>query len=342
MHRDAPMTRTSGGVDTVGVLGATSFVGRAVLTRLHATGRLPNGPGDALMTAAEGDCFAGQPRSSVFAFSRRASMPAATGDIRWHRLPLDPSVWHASIPRWIAVCPLWVLPEHMPLLAAAGARRLVALSSTSRFTKGGSPAASERAIATRLAIAEAEVLDRAHAHGIGVTILRPTMIYDGIHDKNVARIARFILKAGFFPIAGAANGKRQPIHADDVAAACETVLGRDGLRDIYDISGGEVLAYREMVRRIFAWLGKPPRLASIPRPLIRAGLPLAHLLPGMAPMAAMADRMNQDLVFDHGEAERDFGFSPRPFALPSRSGSNHATDIPLRHSVDDSMKEPPP
>jgi len=30
---------------------------------------------------------------------------------------------------------------------------------------------------------------------------------------------------------------------------------------------------------------------------------------------AMAERMNSDLVFDHSDAERDFGFSPRPFWL---------------------------
>jgi hypothetical protein len=29
----------------------------------------------------------------------------------------------------------------------------------------------------------------------------------------------------------------------------------------------------------------------------------------------MAERMNRDLVFDHSEATRDFGFTPRPFVL---------------------------
>jgi hypothetical protein len=29
----------------------------------------------------------------------------------------------------------------------------------------------------------------------------------------------------------------------------------------------------------------------------------------------MAERMNQDLVFDHDEAARDLGYRPRPFRL---------------------------
>jgi len=31
--------------------------------------------------------------------------------------------------------------------------------------------------------------------------------------------------------------------------------------------------------------------------------------------SAMAERMNRDLVFDHSEATRDFGFAPRAFVL---------------------------
>jgi hypothetical protein len=31
--------------------------------------------------------------------------------------------------------------------------------------------------------------------------------------------------------------------------------------------------------------------------------------------SAMAERMSRDLVFDHFEATRDFGFEPRPFVL---------------------------
>jgi len=31
--------------------------------------------------------------------------------------------------------------------------------------------------------------------------------------------------------------------------------------------------------------------------------------------SAMAERMNRDLMFDHFEATRDFGFEPRAFVL---------------------------
>jgi nucleoside-diphosphate-sugar epimerase len=233
-----------------------------------------------------------------------------------------------SIPQWIAVCPIWAVAEQFPLLEASGARRLVALSSTSRFTKRDSAAASERSLAARLAAAEDTLLERSRTTGIATTILRPTMIYDGIHDGNIARIAAFIRRFGFYPVAGGATGLRQPIHADDVAAACLATLGHGGLRDAYDISGGETLTYRDMVRRIFAWLDRRPRLATIPLPLVRAAAPLASLLPGLESLPTMAARMNEDLVFDHGVASQDFGFQPRAFSLPLRRDPHHAAGSP--------------
>ena len=325
MHREPHPARNSGAAEAAGVLGGTSFVGQSVLARLQSSSLQASSRDESDATTST--CAV----SPVFAFSRRAALPplaTAAAGIRWQRLPVSPGEWQASIPHWIAVCPLWAVPEHFPLLEAAGARRLVALSSTSRFTKRDSAAASERAIAARLAAAEEEVLDWARTRGIAATILRPTMIYDGIHDQNVARIARFIRRFGCYPVAGAAVGLRQPVHADDVATACQSALQCDGLRETYEISGGETLTYREMVGRIFAWLERPPRLVTLPLPLVRAAGPLVRIMPGLESLPTMAARMNEDLVFDHGAATRDFGFHPRAFSLPFRPASNHAAGRP--------------
>lgn len=327
MHREPSMARSEGAAEAVGVLGGTSFVGQRVLARLHASPSQSSGLDGPGSTPAETVV------SPAFAFSRHAAPAAVAGTptgIRWHQLPVGPGGWDASIPLWIAVCPLWAVPEHFSLLEAAGARRLVALSSTSRFTKQASAAAPEREIAARLAAAEDAVLAGARARGITATILRPTMIYDGIHDRNVARIASFIRRFGFFPVAGTAEGLRQPVHADDIAAACQSALACSRLRESYDLSGGQTLSYREMVQRIFSWLGRRPRLTTIPLPLVRAATPLMGLLPGLASLPSMAARMNEDLVFDHGAATKDFGFRPRAFTLPFPPDSNHAASSPQR------------
>ena len=166
---------------TVGIPGDTSFVGRPIRLLLEQSG-----------------CH-------VVGISRRN---AST-------MRLD-----EPIAEWIALCPIWALPEHFGRLEAACGRRLVALSSTSRFTKQRSSDTADREVASRLAAAEDALLAWAVSRNVRATILRPTLIYDGSVDRNITTIAGFIRRFGFFPILGEARGLRQPVHVDDVAAAC--------------------------------------------------------------------------------------------------------------------------
>ncbi|MFZ4539744.1 NAD-dependent epimerase/dehydratase family protein [Propionivibrio sp.] len=154
-------------------------------------------------------------------------------------------------------------------------------------------------------------------------ILRPTLIYGLGRDKNISEIARFIRRFGFFPVLGQAQGLRQPIHAEDVAAVCVSALQAPcAANRAYNISGGETLAYRDMVARVFAALGRTPRLATVPLWAFRLAVTVLRCLPRYRQWsAAMAERMNRDLVFEHTEAARDLGFKPRCFAL-------NAEDLP--------------
>lgn len=287
----------------ISVLGATSLVGACLLPLLTQAGW------------------------QVTAYSRRAAQP--TGErVSWRQIkdaPLAPfPVREGNRPDWICVAPIWVLPEHFSLLEAQGARRVVVLSSTSRFTKDDSSDPEEQAVARRLAEAEARVQAWAENRGVEWVILRPTLIYGLGRDKNIAEIARFIRRFGFFPLFGKAEGLRQPIHAEDVAGACLAALQAPGAANrAYNLSGGETLAYRDMVARVFAALGRPPRLVHVPLPAFRVAVALMRCLPRYRHWsAAMAERMNRDLVFDHAEAARDLGFKPKAFVLA-------AGDLPI-------------
>ncbi len=279
----------------IGVLGATSFVGACLLPQLRQNGY------------------------SVAAFSRRPRN-SAEPDVEWRQLeprtatiPLNP----AAIPNWVCVAPLWALLDQLPLLEAYGVQRLVALSSTSRFTKDTSNDLEEQALARRLADAEQRIQAWAQHRGVAWTILRPTLIYGLQQDKNITEIARFIRRFGFFPVFGKANGLRQPIHAADVAGACVAALrSPEAANHAYNISGGETLAYRSMVARVFTALGRRPRLLTVPLWMFRLAVAVLRCFPRYRNWsAAMAERMNRNLVFDHAEAVRDLGFAPRAFKL---------------------------
>jgi len=285
----------------VGLLGATSLVGECLLPLLVLNGW------------------------RVTAFSRRLVNPGEAG-IEWRQLEERPINSVSSgdvkeiIDSWICVAPIWVLPEHFHLLEAYGTRRVVALSSTSRFTKGSSSDPEEQDIARRLAECECALRIWAEARGVEWVILRPTLIYGRGRDKNITEIVNFISRFGFFPLFGRAAGLRQPVHAEDVAQACLAALEETGKANhAYNLSGGETLPYKEMVGRVFTAMECSPRLLIVPLWVFRLALLMMHLVPCYRHWtAAMAERMNQNLVFDHSDATRDLKFIPRPFRLNSK------------------------
>jgi nucleoside-diphosphate-sugar epimerase len=277
----------------IGVLGATSFVGTCLLPQLANY------------------------RESVIAFSRRDIL-SHTSNVEW-RTYINRSTTTNKIPLWVCLAPITALAEHVELLESYEARKIVVLSSTSRYTKNNSPDPHEQFLALQLAEAEQRVQAWAQSRGIEWVILRPTLIYGLGRDKNISEIARFIRRFGLFSLFDKASGLRQPIHVQDVAGACLLALQTPSCSNrAYNISGAEIITYREMVLRIFSAMGKRPYLFSIPLWMFSVAVCIVRCLPRYRKWSsAMAERMNRDMVFDHSEAERDFGFKPRGFQLTS-------------------------
>jgi uncharacterized protein YbjT (DUF2867 family) len=274
------------------VLGSSSLVSPFLIERLSREGRT-------------GTCTGRRPPSS------ESLLPPG---FEWRRLDVtDPADWTiepgAAV---LSLLPLWLLPPLLPHLSNAG--QIVALGSTSVFAKSGSTDPVERDVARRLEEAESAITSFCGAAGLPWVILRPTLIHDGRRDANVTAIARFIRRFGFFPVGAPASGLRQPIHADDVAAAMVAALDNDlaAGRSI-DLPGGETLTYREMVRRVFVALDRPVRIVPLPVPLLAAGIGLARRVTGVDYSPALFARMNQDLAFDDGDAVRCLGYAARPF-----------------------------
>lgn len=271
------------------VLGATSLVGRFLLPLAKERGL------------------------EVIAASRQAPSSGQAGWINVDLGAIDLRAALPDAPTVLSLSPIWLLPPALSALKARGMRRLVAFSSTSRFTKAASPVPAERGVASSLAQAEAATCAFCADHGVGCTILRPTMIYAEDQDANVSRLAGLIRRLGVLPLSGKGGGLRQPVHAADLAAIALSAVDQQGSEQrAYDLPGGETLTYRAMAERIFDGLGRRPRILTVPPALWRIGLGAAgSLLPGAT--AAMGDRMAEDLIFDPAPARRDLGWAPREF-----------------------------
>lgn len=210
--------------------------------------------------------------------------------------PLD------AFARWYATAPV-------------RAQRVIAFGSTSVDTKRGSADAQERDVARRLREGEATLFDAAHARGAAATVLRPTLVYGAGRDATLTRIAALARRWGRFPLPRNAQGRRQPVHVDDLAQAALDCLAAELAHGrAYALPGGETLPFREMVARVLATLEPPPRLVELPSPLFTAALFAAHVSgrdPGLGEAAVR--RMRNDLVFDVAPAAADFGYAPRAF-----------------------------
>lgn len=276
----------------VGVLGARSLVGECLLPVLLDAGW------------------------KITALSRQSMVSNRTG-LEWCQWPTNGMDVDCSISHWISLLPIWILPEFFPLLERCGAQRVVALSSSSRFVKVESSEPWEREQAALLVGGEQYLQDWAEATGKQWLVLRPTLVYGLGRDKNIAEMARFIRRFGFFPLFAGGRGLRQPIHASDVAKVCAAAVGNVSASNrAYNISGADTLTYRDMVVKVFRGLDRRPMLVPVPLWSAKLALSLVRLHPRYRHWsAAMLERMRQDLVFDHTQATRDFAFQPKGFVL---------------------------
>ena len=206
-----------------------------------------------------------------------------------------------------------LLPAALPRIFNPLLKRAVVFSSTSVITKLESEVTAERQMLQNLAAAEQKIIAACEQSNVAWTILRPTLIYAEGRDINITPLSRLIRRFGFMPLVGGAPGLRQPVHAEDLATGAIAAASSPATANaFYSLPGGETLAYREMIGRIFDGLRRPRRTVSVPVGLWRAIFLLGKPLFPDANVA-MGIRMMKDMVFDPTPAIRDFGWNPRGF-----------------------------
>ena len=194
-------------------------------------------------------------------------------------------------------------------------RRAVIFSTSSVFSKLESHDRKEKRQMQQIVMDEAALSRACESQGITLSLYRPTLIYGCGIDGNVSWLARWIQKFGFMPVAGAAAGLRQPVHADDLAqAAVATLVSESPLALDVPLCGGSTLSYRELIEKIFQGLGKPVRILTVPQSLFTAVSYLGRLVPGLRGVRPeMVRRESMDLVFDDSTSREVLNYDPRPF-----------------------------
>jgi len=205
------------------------------------------------------------------------------------------------------IASIFTSPNVAEAALRSGVEWLVMVHTTGRYSKYKS--ASEEYI--RIEEAILSMRDK-----IGVTVLRPTMIYGSSRDRNMWKLVDFLHRHTLFPLFGAGANLMQPVHARDLGNAYYDVLAnreRTFNRD-YNLPGKRPISYLDLVRRVSRTLGRRNVIVKVPLPLSILGAKLYNAV-SRTPVISVEQvlRMQEDKAFDYVDAARDFGYAPLSF-----------------------------
>jgi len=230
----------------------------------------------------------------------------------------DPFTQVGHIDVWVHAGILTLSVPWLTSASQSGVKHVITFSSTSIFTKLNSSSQKECVLMDRIRHAERELAEQCEHLSMHWNILRPTLIYGRGTDQNITFITNMIQRFGFFPMVGDGKALRQPVHAEDLAKAAWSLVTSDhALNRAYNLSGGEVLTYQELVTRIFTSLQRPIRILRVPPILYKCMIIIMKKLNHRYAFiqTSMVDRMAMDMTFDHSDAQKDLGYQPRDFQL---------------------------
>jgi nucleoside-diphosphate-sugar epimerase len=155
--------------------------------------------------------------------------------------------------------------------------------------------------------------ERIRRSFIAWTILRPTMIYGGVGDRNLERLIRFVARSPVVPLPGAGRALVQPVHVEDLGqAAVAALLCPVAAHREYNLPGADAAPLREIIRHVGELLGRRPLLLPLPiRPMAGAAGLWRRL--GLPPRITSEQvlRLAEDKAFSYEDARNDWGYSPR-------------------------------
>lgn len=186
--------------------------------------------------------------------------------------------------------------------------RAVFVSTTGIFTTLDPPSKQIRLAAE----------ETIRASGLDWTIIRPTMIYGGPDDRNMARLLTLLRRWPILPVPLPGGGQHlhQPVHVNDLAKLVVRAVEADvAIGHTYTAAGPSPLTLRQLVAQAGTAVSRRPRCVPVPVEPVSA-LVGAYERRSARPRlkSEQIARLTEDKVFPIDDAARDLGFTPRPFA----------------------------
>jgi len=196
--------------------------------------------------------------------------------------------------------------------AAAGVRRFVFISSIKVNGEGTEPGQPYRADDTPapqdpygVSKMEAEQALRAVASetGLEVVIIRPVLVYGPGVKANFRSMMSWLSKGVPLPL-GATGNKRSLVAVDNLVDLIATCIEHPAAANqTFLVSDGEDLSTTQLLQRMGSALGRPARLLPVPASLLQAGA-------AMLGRRAIAQRLCGSLQVDITKTRELLGWTP--------------------------------
>ena len=159
--------------------------------------------------------------------------------------------------------------------------QIICLSSASIFVKAQSEVDWEVSKAAEFERGEQLIVGLCNKSNITYTILRPSMIWGNMKDKNVTFLLTLVARFGFILLPAQGVGLRYPLHASQLAdVIIKTLTNAFELcpNQAYIVLGPEPITYHDLVSRLFLWIELTPIIVRVPARLVKTLIKCLNLV----------------------------------------------------------------
>lgn len=151
--------------------------------------------------------------------------------------------------------------------------------------------------------------------GITYTLLRPSMIYGSLGDKNMHRLIKFLSRFPVFPVFDSGRSLMQPVFVEDLALAIVDAIDNPRTENKeYNLAGPESITYRDIIETITNQLKRKVYFVNINTRTAAAIVRLAQRIPLFPITEEQVLRLQENKCFDISKSVGDLNFRPRSFA----------------------------
>lgn len=187
-----------------------------------------------------------------------------------------------------------------------GVKRVILVHTTGIYSKFKAASSEYKRIEEQICALHA-------SSSLKMTILRPTMIYGDICDRNISKFIKLIDSSRLIPLINHGENLVQPVNARDLGSALFAVLMQPEktTNKSYIISGDRPLKLKELFQLISNELRKKTRYISFSLYFCVFNAKMLNIITdGKFNYVEKVMRMGEDRAYTHSDASNDFGFSP--------------------------------